>query len=451
MGGKEMLRPKKSYPLVEVEEPNLLRDVFPYVEVPRVMFDDWIVPMEPPADFWVTDTTFRDGQQARTPYTVQQIVDMYDMFHRLDGGTGVIRQCEFFLYTEKDREAVRRCLELGHKYPEITGWIRAVKEDFKLVRDMGLKETGILTSSSDYHIFLKLRRTRREAMESYLDIARAAIEAGVLPRCHFEDVTRADIYGFVVPFAIELMKLGEEARVPIKIRLCDTMGYGLPWPQAALPRGIPKLVWVMRHEAGVPSERMEWHGHNDFHKVLVNGTTAWLYGCGVINCTLFGFGERTGNTPLEGQLFDWMQLKGAANGLQTTVVTELAEYMKKETGQPIPGNYPLAGANFNVTMAGIHADGVMKDIEIYNAFDTVKILNRVPGVTVTDKTGTAGVAYWVNHYLVIEGPNRIDKGHPGIQAVYKELQKEYDAGRTTGMAPEEMLGLCKKHLPEYFK
>ena len=80
------------------------------------------------------------------------------MLHKLGGANGVIRQCEFFLYSDKDKEAVRKCQERNYRYPEITGWIRATKEDFKLVKEMGLKETGILTSVSDYHIFLKLKK-----------------------------------------------------------------------------------------------------------------------------------------------------------------------------------------------------------------------------------------------------------------------------------------------------
>ena len=55
---------------------------------------------------FITDTTFRDGQQARPPYTVQQIVDLYTLMSSLGGPNGVIRQSEFFLYSAKDREAV---------------------------------------------------------------------------------------------------------------------------------------------------------------------------------------------------------------------------------------------------------------------------------------------------------------------------------------------------------
>ena len=106
---------------------------------------------------------------------LQQIVDLYDMLHRLGGPNGVIRQSEFFLYSDKDKDAVHRCLERGYRYPEITGWIRADKGDFKLVREMGLKETGILISVSDYHIFLKLGKNRRSALIDYLRVVDEAL------------------------------------------------------------------------------------------------------------------------------------------------------------------------------------------------------------------------------------------------------------------------------------
>src|SRR5919109_1137857 len=132
-----------------VEEPNLLRSMFPYHEVPKITFDPAPeVPLDPPWEIFITCTTFRDGQQARTPYTVQQIAELFEMESRLSGPNGVIRQCEFFLYTEKDRQAVEQVLALGRRYPEVTSWIRANKNDLKLVKDLGLHETGILTSSS---------------------------------------------------------------------------------------------------------------------------------------------------------------------------------------------------------------------------------------------------------------------------------------------------------------
>ena len=416
---------KKKAVLKNVAKADLLRDVFPYTEVPKSVFDGVHIPMDPPEKFWITCTTFRDGQQARPPYTVKQIVDLYTFMHRLGGPNGIIRQSEFFLYSDKDKEAVRKCLEKNFKYPEVTGWIRAVPADFKLVKEMGLKETGILTSSSDYHIFLKLKMTREKALEKYLSLVKSAIEAGVLPRCHFEDITRSDIYGFIVPFAQKLMDIARDAKVPIKVRLCDTMGYGLPYPEAALPRGIPKLVQVMIKEAGVPKERLEWHGHNDFHKVLINGACAWLYGCAALNGTLLGYGERCGNPPIDGACIEYASLRGSTDGMDLTVISEIAEYFKKEIKAKVPDNYPFVGDGFNVTRAGIHADGVIKNEEIYNIFDTGKILNRPIGTTVTDKSGLAGIALWVDNYLGLKGESAVPKDHPGIKEIDKWVTELY--------------------------
>ncbi|MBI5182427.1 MAG: histone-lysine N-methyltransferase [Nitrospirae bacterium] len=445
-----MSRPAHKYELQDVSEPNLFREYFPYSEVCKIPFTSRIIPPGLPQDFWITDTTFRDGQQARPPYTAKQIVDIYDMLHRLGGPNGVVRQCEFFLYSKKDKEAVTRCLEKGYKYPEVTGWIRAAKGDFKLVKEMGLKETGILTSCSDYHIFLKLNITRREAMNKYLEIVKEALNEGIIPRCHLEDITRADFYGFVIPFVQELMRLSEEAKMPVKVRACDTMGYGVPYTSAALPRGIPELIYGLRNEGGVPSEFLEWHGHNDFHKVLVNASTAWLYGCAAANGAILGFGERTGNSPIEGLIIEYISLRGDNNGVDTRVITEIAEYFHKELHYHIPPNYPLVGSEFNTTSAGIHLDGVLKNEEIYNIFDTARLLNRPIGITITDKSGLAGIAQWINTHLELKDDKKIDKRHPAAAKIAKWVTEQYENGRLTSISSEEMLALTKRYLPEHF-
>jgi isopropylmalate/homocitrate/citramalate synthase len=443
-------RTRKRFQLKEVKEPELYRDMFPYSAVPRVVLEDRLLPINVPKDIWITDTTFRDGQQSRPPYTAKQIGDIFDFLHRLSGPNGVIRQSEFFLYSAKDKEAVRLCMERGYRYPEITGWIRANKNDFKLVKEMGLKETGILTSCSDYHIFLKLGVSRKEALNAYLDIVATALEHGILPRCHLEDITRADFYGFVIPFVQDLMRLSQGAKIPVKIRACDTLGYGFPFPGASLPRGVPEIFYALIHDAGVPSEQLEWHGHNDFHKGLVNGISAWMYGCSSVNGALLGFGERTGNTPVEALLMDYMSLTGNDAGIDTTAITAMAEYFRKEMGFNIPANYPFVGAEFNSTSAGIHADGMMKNEEIYNIFDTTKVLARPMGVIITDKSGVAGIAHWVNSHLAFEGDRKIDKRHPGLVKIHKWVNEQYEEGRTTSISNEELLDKAKKYLPEYF-
>ncbi len=426
------------YSLQDVEEPNLYRDMYDYDEVPKISFNYRRLPINMPDDIWITDTSFRDGQQAMEPYTVKQIVDLYKLLARLGGPYGLIRQSEFFIYSKKDREAVEKCMELDLKFPEITTWIRASKEDFKLVKELGIKETGILVSCSDYHIFKKMKMTRRQVVDYYLETIRLAFEEGVVPRCHLEDITRADFYGFVVPFVNEIMKLSKEAGIPVKIRACDTMGYGVPYAGAAMPRSVSGIIYGLQHYSGVPSEMLEWHGHNDFYHAVSNAAIAWLYGCCSVNCSMLGIGERTGNVPLEAMVFEYAGLRGSLDGMDTTAVTDIARYYRDEIGYEIPPRTPFAGEDFNVTKAGIHADGLMKDEEIYNIFNTEKLLGKKPGVTISKTSGAAGIAYWLNDHLGLEGDEQYVKGDKLVQDLKAWVDKEYEEGRTTSISNREM-------------
>ena len=426
------------YALQDVEQPNLYRMLFSYEEVPKMMFNQRLVPMHMPKDIWITDTTFRDGQQSREPYTTEQIVHLYELLHRLGGPKGIIRQSEFFLYSRKDRAAVYQCLEKGYEFPEITSWIRARKEDFKLVREIGLKETGILVSCSDYHIFYKLKMNRRQAIDHYLGVVKDCIDAGIKPRCHFEDITRADFYGFVVPFVTELHKLMVETGIPIKIRACDTLGYGVGIPGVALPRSIPGIIYGLRHYAHMPSSLLEFHGHNDFYQAVSNSTTAWLYGASGVNCSLLGIGERTGNCPLEAMVMEYAQLKGTLDGMDPTVITEIAEYYEKEIGYHIPPRTPFVGSDFNVTRAGVHADGLLKNEEVYNIFDTGKLLNRPPKVMISNTSGASGIAIWINAHLKLTGEAAIDKKDPLVTELKAWVDQQYAEGRVTAITDDEL-------------
>ena len=333
---------------------------------------------------------------------------LYKLLARLGGPKGIIRQSEFFLYTDKDKQAVRKCLELGLPFPEVTSWIRANEKDFELVKEMGLQETGILVSCSDYH-------------------------------------------GFVVPFATELMNLAKESGIRIKIRACDTLGYGVSFPGVALPRSVPGIMYGLRHYADVPSAWLEWHGHNDFYKVVTNADAAWLYGCSSVNCALLGIGERTGNCPLEAMAIEYAQLRGTQDGMDFTAITDIAEFFEKDIGYVVPPRTPFVGRAFNSTRAGIHADGLLKDEEIYNIFDTAKILNRPATVAVDSHSGLAGIAHWMNGYFNLKGENTLDKRHAIVAAVKEKVDAEYAAGRNTVMGDEELEQMVFAADPEFFE
>ncbi len=426
------------FSLQDVKEPKLFREIYNYDEVPKLSFNHRRVPMNMPEEIWITDTSFRDGQQSVNPYTVEQIVELFKLLSELGGPYGRIRQTEFFIYSKKDREAIERCRELGLKFPEITTWIRASREDFKLVKELGIRETGMLVSCSDYHIFKKLKMTRREAMEHYLAAVKDAFYAGVVPRCHLEDITRADFYGFVVPFVNELMKLSEEAKIPVRIRACDTMGYGVPYTEVALPRSVAGIIYGLQHYSGVSSQYLEWHGHNDFYKSVANAATAWLYGASGVNCSLLGIGERTGNVPLEAMVFEYASLRGSLDGMDTRAITKIARYFKEEIGYEIPPMTPFVGSKFNETRAGIHADGLLKDEEIYNIFNTEKLLDRPAKVSVNKNSGLAGIACWLNQHYPLGGDKRLQKHDMIVEKLKVWVDEQYEDGRTASISDAEL-------------
>jgi isopropylmalate/homocitrate/citramalate synthase len=437
------------YSLQDTKDPQLYRLLYTYEEVPKIPFNHRHVPMYAPDEIWITDTTFRDGQQARAPYTVEQIVQLFTFMHELGGPKGIIRQSEFFLYTERDRQALEACQALGFDYPEITGWIRAHPKDFRLVKEIGIKETGILASCSDYHIFKKLHMTRRQAMEQFLGVVKEALEIGVRPRVHLEDITRADFYGFVLPFAQALRELGEESGIPIKLRACDTLGLGISYPGVALPRSVPGIAYGLWHHAQIPSSRLEWHGHNDFHRAVVNTGTAWLYGISAANCTLLGIGERTGNTPLEAMVFEYAALRGTMDGMKPEIITEIADYYRTELDYDIPPMMPLVGEDFNTTRAGIHADGLLKDREIYTLFDTEKLLNQPIKVLINKSSGAAGLLHWITAHFGL-APDELGKRDPRLAAILEWIQGEYENGRVTAFADEELEKAVERLQPDLY-
>lgn len=428
-------------PETSTNGPTYLRETFPYSLPPLARFTTETVPLEPAPDIWVTDTTFRDGQQSRAPYTPEQIRDLFVLLSRLGGAEGRIRQSEFFLYTARDRRAVELCQAEHLRFPEVTGWIRATLDDYRLVREAGLRETGILCSISDYHVFKKLGSDRASVLARYREVVEAALADGVVPRVHLEDSTRADVEAVVIPFVHDLLELGRQAGIQVKIRYPDTMGVGIPHPNACLPRGIPALTQALRR-AGVPSGALEFHGQNDLDAIVPNAVCAWLYGAAANNGTLLGIGERSGNTPIESLCFWLVSLTGATHGMDLRAISEIADYYRA-IGEAVDSRLPFVGDNFNVTRAGIHADGLIKDEEIYNPFDTTRLLGRPPRVAITDKSGAAGILMWLrDHRPDLAGG--VFKTDPRLRELSRLVLDEFTGGRVTSLSDDEMGALAER-------
>jgi hypothetical protein len=128
----------------------------------------------------------------------------------------------------------------------------------------------------------------------------------------------------------------------------------------------------------------------------------------------------------------------------------IANYYKEELGYDIPPMTPFVGQYFNVTRAGIHADGINKDERIYNIFDTTKLLNRPVGVMLTNASGLAGISYWINNYYGLVGENAINKKDDLCLAIKEKIDNQFALGRQTAMTDAELVDMINTLAPGRF-
>ncbi|MCS7105071.1 MAG: hypothetical protein NZ954_05840 [Thermofilaceae archaeon] len=418
------------------------RDVYPFVDVPRVGSINDREVAENLSKIYITDTTLRDGQQGWRVFTVNECEEIFQLLADLGGA---VKSTEVFLYTSRDREVVKRLLSYGYEFPEVVGWIRATRSDLQLVLDSRLEEAVVLTSISDYHITHKFNSTREEAVRRYLEVIELALSHGVAVKASLEDITRADLYGLVVPFVRKLLDLSEKYSVPVKLKICDTLGVGLPFHEAPLPRGVPAIIKALR-AAGVKQEHMEFHGHNDFGLVVANHLAAWFYGAASANCTLLGIGERAGNCPLEVMAVHYVGMKNSSD-INLKTLPRIPEVFEK-MGYRVAEHYPIIGRNAFKTKAGIHADGIMKNPEVYLPFDPMKVLGKPYSIAVTPYAGRSAIILWMRNHLGRD----VSKDDERLTAVYREIVEHFDkTGRTEPLTDEETAEFVRKYFPELFK
>jgi 2-phosphinomethylmalic acid synthase len=432
-------------PLADPPTPEYFPDAFPRDSFPRYVWAER--PARLPGRVWTTETTHRDGQQGGLPLTPEQGLRIYDLLCRFTGASGAIRQAEFFVYRPSDRAMLEGALERhrGGAPIEPTTWIRATQKDVLLIRDLGVRETGLLASASDYHTFHKFRPGgRARAARTYLEALRTALDAGIRPRLHLEDATRAPM-DFLLPF----VEAALDAAAPFgpdlrpKFRVCDTLGLGLPYDDVALPRSVPRLFQALRG-LGLRPEDLEFHPHNDTGLVVANCLSAIREGCGAVNGACLGKGERTGNAPLEMVLLHLIGMGYFAEARPDFIALNELTDLYARMGDPLPPKYPLYGRDAHRTRAGIHADGLNKFWWMYAPFNVPGLLGRPLEVSITKDSGLAGLIFLIRQRLGRE----VSKDDPGLLRLHEWVTSEFDGGRQTSIEWEEIEPLIRQHLAQ---
>jgi isopropylmalate/homocitrate/citramalate synthase len=390
-------------------------------------------------EVFISDSTIRDGSQM--PGVVMsrsQKLQIYEYLHKIG-----IEKLEAFLFNKRDKEAARAMLNRGYEFPEVTGWARANPADIDIILEMdGIKETGILMSVSDSHIIDKMGLPNREAAEEkYLDALQYAVDHGLRTRAHIEDMTRADNYGFVFPLCKKIIEIDPDCT----IRLCDTLGMGVPFDGVDEPYGIPHMVRHLKDVVGV--KNIETHVHDDYGLGMANSLAGYWYGANWSSLTFLGIGERAGNTELEKIALFLLQRVEGFEKYNLEAATEFGQFMEEELGIRVPRNKAVVGRNIFAHESGIHTAGVIKNPFTYEAY-LPELVGGKRLLLIGDSSGMEVLRHKVQETLneLMKVRTKVLKKDPRLKAIQSEIQRLYDNElRVSCISDEELKGYVEKY------
>jgi len=390
-------------------------------------------------EVFISDSTIRDGSQM--PGVVMsrsQKLQIYEYLHKIG-----IEKLEAFLFNKRDKEAARAMLNRGYEFPEVTGWARANPADIDIILEMdGIKETGILMSVSDSHIIDKMGLPTREAAEEkYLDALQYAVDHGLRTRAHIEDMTRADNYGFVFPLCKKILEIDPDCT----IRLCDTLGMGVPFDGVDEPYGIPHMVRHLKDVVG--AKNIETHAHDDFGLGMANSLAGYWYGANWSSLTFLGIGERAGNTELEKIVLFLIQRVEGFEKYNLEAATEFGKFMEAELGIRVPRNKAVVGKNIFAHESGIHTAGVIKNPFTYEAY-LPEVVGGKRQLLIGDSSGLEVLRHKVEETLneLMKVRTKVLKRDPRLKAIQSDIQRLYNKElRVSCISDEEIKGYVEKY------
>ncbi|WP_292471208.1 isopropylmalate synthase [Methanolobus sp.] len=386
----------------------------------------------------ISDSTIRDG--AQMPGIVmksQQKFQIYDYLHKIG-----IEKLETFVYNDRDRKAIKLMMDQGYEFPEITGWARANPADIDMVLNIdGIEETGILMSVSDPHIVDKMGLTRETAEEKYLNALQYAVDHGLRTRAHIEDMTRADNYDFTFPLVKRIMDIDPDCT----IRICDTIGFGIPFVDVDEPFGMPTIVQYLKDELNV--KNIETHCHDDFGLAVANSIAGYWHGANWSNVTFLGIGERAGNAEMEKLLLFLARRIEGFDKYNLECLVDFAKFMEREIGIRVPRNKSVVGNNVFAHESGIHSAGVIKNPFTYEPYPP-EIVGGKRIFLIGDSSGIEVLRYKVQETLneLMDVQIEIGKDDKRLRAIQADIQKLYnDEKRVSCISDEEVMAYVKKY------
>ncbi len=216
---------------------------------------------------------------------------------------------------------------------------------------------------SDSYVVGKLKTTREAALEMAVAAVRHARQYVDDVQYYAADVCRADI-GHLYRVLEAVIKAGATT-----LNVADAIGFYVPSEWGALIRGIRENV------PNIDQAVLSVHCHNDLGLATANTLESLIAGARQAECSINGYGERTGTARLEAVVMGLRARRetlGLDTSLDTRLIYPVSQLVSHLTGLPIPPNKAIVGDKAFAYTSGMYQDGVLRgrtDAEILDPAD----------------------------------------------------------------------------------